>query len=473
MSLPSRRLSLLPLLLALAAGGAGAAEPRYVHSAQPLPVLAEGTGRPVATLALNQKVTLEQALANGRCRLGAPVAGLVPCAALGQAPLTLAATEDALKRLVLQYRHGARCDNCGPATGKAAAGAALPSRAELRARILAQLELRFALSPSLFTLVYYAHWLEEGRRNAGGEPAPQSPDSHPVAARMKAALNQDFAAGAPLPVVTATPWLDPLRNSYASLVQPRATARPSLFRTPGEVVGWAGGGMVQRMRAQDARGVRYSAGFDGESLETVAPLYELAKLMRRKVSARIGPFRDGEGLSMAQDTFGVGAGSVSVDLPAYAVTDAGLVEGRVLAMAFDGGACASESHLTAAEFRFPAPLPGNVYGIIATSRPLDVAKARVQASARGWMQFDQGGGADTWTDRSRFSADLDGDGVPDLRGGYQQQMEGPDSLGLRGGPWAGRVRPVAGWYAHEPKWLMANIAGIWQELARYDVVTCT
>lgn len=453
---PPLRTLLASLLLSQ---GALAAETRYMIHAEPLLVKSEGApiGKVPGMLTLNQAVTVEPPARAGLCRISTPLTGLVPCSALAPAPASLAGTEQTLKRLVLLYRHpqadGARGSAKGP---------------ELIRVILAQLELRFALSPSIHTVFHYAQWLEELRRATPNVITPPSP--HPVLERLKAALSQDFGARPPLPPVSATPWLIPHPDAYG-LPAVLSRGAPSFFKQQQEVVGWAGGGLVQRMRRQERSGVAYNATFDGASVTTLAPLYEMAKKMRRKVSVRLDAFQDDMGLAQTEVAFGIGSGTVSTDLPVYAVTDTGLVEGRFISMRYDGGACASESHHTGAQFRFAAPLPSTVYALFTSARPVNVARARVSGRTRHWLEFSpQSGHANAFTNSRHFSADLDGDGIPDLRGGDQSQQEAPDAAMQQGAP---RLLPVAGWYAHEPLWVMGNIAGQWQELARYDVVTCT
>lgn len=159
------------------------------------------------------------------------------------------------------------------------------------------------------------------------------------------------------------------------------------------------------------------------------------------------------------------ASTVQTSLQAWAITDDGLVPGKLRQVVFAGDACSSGAGDTAAEFVFAKPLPATVHGVFISSAPIDAAHAKVTVHRRSFLApllSDE----NTLTSETIVEVDLNGDGIPDLRSRVSTDTSVSGWFGAR-------TRRVGGWYAYDVESLEMNEGGRWRMLSIYDVVTCT
>lgn len=384
---------------------------------------------------------------------------------------------------------------------------AKPTAATAAAQFAA-LRRHFALTPSLHAwgdhagLLYHLRFYGDDANN----PTPEAAAAwrkllaaeQAESRKMRGALSRDFAQ-APAEVLSQPPStainvqiaarssrefkLDPARMTALGLGRwgGRAPAA-SFFKPEVLVAGFAGGPLVSRLRQRDAEGVVYQVRYDARSAAALADLYEVAKARRLAVKAT---WREGE---LGELTTALVNARSKIDqlvlqlrLPVWVVTDKGLWPGVLRRATYGSDACGStgkpDDLASDAEVVLPQPARGEIQAIVATTAPVDPARAQVlpqrDTRTRG---LGYGG---TLTHEVLTEVDLDGDGVTDLRTVVSQDQE------IGQAPWldparalaegwrAERVRQAGGWYANDLYQLEANEQGWWRVLSRYNVVTCT
>lgn len=370
---------------------------------------------------------------------------------------------------------------------------------------LAALRRHFALTPSLHAWGDHAGLLFQLRHQAADEGNPAAPAWRKLleaeaaeSRKMRAALSRDFAK-APAEVLVQPPTtainvqlaarssrefkLDPARMAALGLGRwgGRAPAA-SFFKPEVLVAGFAGGPLVARGRQRDAEGVVYVVRYDARSAAALADLYEVAKAQRLAVKAS---WREGSVDELSSALLN-GRGkvdqlSLALRLPVWAVTDKGLQPGVLRRAAYGSDACGGEGKpgdfASDAELVLAQPVRGDIHAVIATTAPVDPARARVQLQRD--TRLSSPGAMGTLTHRVMAEVDLDGDGVADLRTVVSQDQEISQapwldpSRALSGAWHADGMRRTAGWYAHDLYQLEANEQGWWRVLSRYNLVTCT
>lgn len=509
-SFRARKHCLAGLVLLLAgcfAGGvqAESASTRYSHASQ-LNVRATpaANATPVGKLAINQAVTLVRQLDNRWCEIesaGGSLRGYVDCGFLQARPLTLEQVEFEAAKVVLEFNRHAL--NIGSDSYNSYIPDNQPEVSRQLEALAALLERHFAISPSLHTYRDYNRLLlaVQGQSWAPGKEFVANHAGKLAA--MRAALSQDFAAKAAVPVrqsinARVNLLLQQRRHGdVARLARPEGPGREqgriagvpqpagktSYFSKDKWATGWSGGPMVHRLRNRDAEGVAYMINFSGNGPWALAEVYEMAKALRAPVKASFGKMesKDNE-LSRAQATVGAEAETLvlEVRLPVWAITAEGLVAGTLRKVGYGGDECTQNQTVpTSAEVVFATPVRGEIHGVFASNVPVDPARAAIQVNKRTVLEpLNSDGHETTFTHRVEATVDLDGDGVADLR----TIISNDTSVGSRGGDglmpasarsFGGRFLRVAGWYAFNVYMLQVNENGWWRTLSRYDLVTCT
>lgn len=372
----------------------------------------------------------------------------------------------------------------------------------------AALRRHFALTPSLHAWGDHAGLLYHLRSygDQGSQPAPEAVAAwrkllaaeQAESRKMRSALSRDFAQ-APAEVLMQPPStainvqiaarssrefkLDPARMTALGLGRWGGRAPgASFFKADTLVAGFAGGPLVSRLRERDAEGVVYQVRYDARSAAALADLYEVAKARRLAVKAT---WRDGElgdlGTALVNGRNKIDQLVLNLRLPVWVVTDKGLWPGVLRRATYGSDACGStgkpEDLSSDAEFVLAQPARGEIQAIVATTGPVDPARARVLPQ-RDTRTRGLGFGG-TLTHEVLTEVDFDGDGVPDVRTVVSQDQEigqAPwlDPAGALAQGWrAAHQRRAGGWYANDIYQLEANEQGWWRVLSRYNVVTCT
>lgn len=492
-------LAVLSITSARAAGDAPSPRAAYV-SASRLNMRAQPAldGELLTRWKINQPLrVLRQADARW-CEVEVPAApapalrhGFVDCGYLADRPVTLADTEAEASNLILALNRLA-LDGLAPAAYASLPWAdtftqhAAESRPLLEA-LFDQLERHFAISPSMRTYADYNSLLSFVAAQGSTERPLPEPITSLLGRRiallpqMRAAFTADFAAQPAEPVrrpITAT--LSKLIDARQGLITEPApagrgnafdlTAPPasrSFFSEGRWAIGWAP--LVTAVDSPDKTGAVYRFHYNGSGPWAVGDAIEMAKAWRASVRTSfryLNSDPDSIGLAQMRRTAeGVfEASTVQVSLTAWAITDTGLVSGKLRQVVFAGDACSSGAGDTAAEFVFAKPLPAVVHGVFISSAPIDAARAKVKVHKRSFLApllSDE----NTLTSETVVEVDLNGDGVPDLR----SRVSTDTSVSWLGA----RTRRVGGWYAYDVESLEVNDNGRWRMLSIYDVVTCT
>jgi hypothetical protein len=327
-----------------------------------------------------------------------------------------------------------------------------------------------AASPSFVSL-----WMYAGTRYRAEQLGIQDhyPDFGSEFAAMTREMTRDYGRN---PAPPAFEGLDLTSND----VRGGRSPGKSLFRGAFEIAGWSSGIAQEEapLRGTTSGDVRHLSHFDGTSLAVLAPVYELAKQLRRNVSVEFSgrALRD---LDQDQPLHNVDSALLVAELPAYAITPEGIVAGTFKSAGFFGGACAS-GQPTAAEFSFGERIGQRTLGVFATGVRIDPARVKVRLDEQTWPDFEEHDGYPTQAlaTRTIYTVDLDGDGIAELRGVHRHESEIEYEILMRGKPRPRaadepRFVPVAGWYAYDYNFLDANVGGRWLRLSTYFVVTCT
>lgn len=317
----------------------------------------------------------------------------------------------------------------------------------------------FALSPSLLDLELYATSLDRSSNELS--PAEKSVAIATLQS-MIAGLSRDFATEPTYPA--------------AFTMVPSSVNAPvgSLFKDSYDVIGWTNPGSAPALEMKPNIANRNLAvEFDGPSAMSLSPIYEMAKQLRRNIKLEATtttmPEADSQFFPAIQYA------TINVELPAYAITTKGIVPGKFERAGYFGGACESEQP-TAAEFILDKPVSDQVIGVFATGLVIDVKQVRVTTKQEVFPNFSGEYNNDSAvTVRTIYTVDLNGDGVPELRGINRSDTEpDPDMLIIRDNTFGSfPLVPVAGWYGGDFDELDANIDGNWYQLSFYQVLTCT
>jgi hypothetical protein len=335
---------------------------------------------------------------------------------------------------------------------------------EVRKALRDKVRRLHATSPSFASLsMFAATGIADADENFGAEFAA-----------MTRAMSRDFSHE------PAPPAFQGLDFTNRDVRGGRAPSK-SLFAGAVDVAGWSNSfaPLDAPLRSSSAGDVRHVTHFDGASLAVLAPVYELAKHLRRHVSVEFSQ-RAARDLDQDVPLHNVDSALMIAEFPAYAITRNGLIAGTFKSAGFFGGACAS-GQPTAAEFSFPKRIEDTTFGIFATGLRFDPARAKVRIDEQTWPDFEDQGGYTTHVLATRiiYTVDLDADGLPDLRGVSRTEREIDSELLMRQRSYPrpaeerGEIVPVAGWYAHDYNFLDANVGGRWLRLSSYYVVTCT
>jgi hypothetical protein len=464
-------------------------------------------GEPLARLKINQPLRLVRQADTRWCEVEAGSAtgasagtsanpprqrGFVDCRYLADRPVTLADTEAESANLILALNRLA-LDGLAPAAyaslpwGETFVQHAAESRQLLEA-LFDQLERHFAISPSMRTYADYNSLLSFVAAQGSNERPLPEPITSLLGRRiallpqMRAAFTADFAAqpAEPVrrPVTSALSRLTDARQGLQADAAPTGRgnafdlaappAGRSFFSEGRWAIGWAP--LVTAVDSPDKSGAVYRFHYNGSGPWAVGDAIEMAKAWRASVRTSFRYLNndpDSVGLAQMRRTAeGVfEASTVQVSLTAWAITDAGLVSGKLRQVVFAGDACSGGAGDTAAEFVFAKPLPAVVHGVFISSAPIDAARVKVKVHKRSFLApllSDE----DTLTSETVVEVDLNGDGVPDLRSRVSTDTSVSGWFGAR-------ARRVGGWYAYDVESLEVNDNGRWRMLSIYDVVTCT
>jgi hypothetical protein len=344
----------------------------------------------------------------------------------------------------------------------------LPVRQDRSSDFRKKVRRLFAASPSFTSLELYA----DGLNADGTTVEPNETDKAAVLAefaQMKSALTRDFREEPPYP-----PAFQGLALATQEVRGARAPAG-SLFARADEVAGWArmNEALSAQMRTRGTPAVQYVVDFDGPSLAALAPVYELAKHLRRQVTVELSN-HDVEDLEGATPLLlDINTAVLTAELPAYAITRHGLIAGKFTRAGFFGGACTGQ--LTAAEFTFGEPVDDVVLAVFATGVNIDTKRARVKVDEQVFPRFGDPINGGAITRRVTYTVDLNGDGISELRGVSRRdsEPEADDLYRMHG--WflpTPETVPVGGWEADDFDFLDANIGDRWLRLSTYHVVTC-
>lgn len=449
---------------------------------------------------INQPMTLLAQKDSRWCEVAAPDTGLrgfVDCRFLAATPLTLEKTEEEALTLALELnrlkppRYSGEDLAYRPLTPQAAQ--AMRSAGE---NLLTLLERRFALSSSLHAYGDYTQL-----RWALIQAIPEdSQDSDLLALRklaqsragqadaMWASLSRDFSKGPPPAMLRHSLGQrmdellrqrryggragDPLPQTYTwdgSRDTQEALPPPSLFRQSFWAAGLVGGPLVARQRGPHPEGVAYTVGFGEDPMNDI---YEMAKTLGTAIRISRSPLPPEFQYDPQNPRYST---RYELQLPIWAITENGLVQGKLLHVNNAGGACSDmEGGRTDALVVFPRPVQGRIHGFFASNADIDPARAQVSVRKRTFLQALSDLYENTFTHRVDMSVDLDGDGVADLRTVISEDTAVSRWERREGGGDEGwSLWPVAGWYAHNLYLLQANEEGRWRTLSRYALVTCT
>lgn len=425
--------------------------------------------------------------------------GYVDCSYLLDRPVKLADTEAEATNLILALNRLAASD--APAAPEASLAWAetfkrhpVESQKLLEA-LFDQLDRHFALSPSMRTYSDY-NGLLAFLASLGSPEQPLPEPITSLAGRrlallplMRAAFSADFGEQPVEPVrrsITAglTNLIDARQGGLVEA--PAAGSKPagrsgafdlstqppgrSFFSEGRWAIGWAP--LMSAAEGANKAEAVYRFHYSGLGPWAVGDAIEMAKALRANVRTSfryLSGEADGgnETAQMRRTAEGAFESStVQVSLQAWAITDTGLVPGKLRQVVFAGDACSAGAGDTAAEFVFAKPLPANVHGVFISSAPIDAAHAKVTARKRSFLApllSDE----NTLTNETIVEVDLNGDGIADLR----SRVSTDASVSrFEGGV---RIVRVGGWYAYDIESLEVNENGRWRMLSIYDVVTCT
>jgi hypothetical protein len=255
----------------------------------------------------------------------------------------------------------------------------------------------------------------------------------------------------------------------------------SFFSRGKWAIGWAGGPMIRRRNGSHPPAYVVGPSNGGNEF-LFNDLYEMVKAFKAPVHV---------GLVMAPPIWAPGmeenaekweAPILETKLPVWAITAEGIVAGELRKADFisdgvssDDSACSSSA---SAEIVFERPLKGRIYGVFASSAPIDSGTVKVtvgnKTSLTG-MELNSEAARLTYIEEA--SVDIDGDGVADLRvllSTDQAANLGRDRFHhaiFNGNP--GGFLRVGGYYDYNHYSLQVNEDGLWRTLFRYDLATCT
>ena len=216
-------------------------------------------------------------------------------------------------------------------------------------------------------------------------------------------------------------------------------------------------------------------GFDAYNLNALGAVVEMAKNYKTPVKMTFR-YRKIDGNSLTQLDQNLGGayelGEVIADLPAYAITDKGLVSGTFKYASFAGDACWGEEAGTFAQFVFPKTLEGTVHGFFVSSAPVNVNVAKVTVNKKTTHQYL------VLTHAVKVQVDLDNDGIADLRTLISTQQ---GHFGMNESPFFAQLLPkqhaglmlVAALSEQNIFSLEANHDGLWQTLHIYITQSCS
>jgi hypothetical protein len=480
------------LVLSLAQAGEAPPNMRYSHASQlTLRAAPAGDAAALGRLPINQPLLLLGQ--QGRwCEVRPPdveQAGFVDCAFLAPEKLDVVAIEEEAARLLRGL-----LDKNSP----------LDQAQELN-RLFRQIERHFALSPSLYAYNDYEMLYEtvkEHSKNLENQdltPLFQLPAHAAKLQAMLRDLSRSSWEGDSITVrhsivrgvvVSDRVWMGEryLDRFVISPGEPMPdeggvsdwdffkSAGTSFFGRGKWAVGWVGGPRIGRVHG--SRPPVYRAGFNnGGNAPLLSGVYEMVKAHRLPVKVNLAA-TDIEQES-SDPPLKKEALALETNLPIWAITASGLVQGRLrrAALGSDDSACWGSPGF--AEIEFDRPIDKRIYGVFATNADFDPALAKIVVNDRTFLEGSMlGGEGSTLTYREEASVDLDGDGVADLRvllsTDHSAHRDDAHALHVsftkarRGG-----FRRVAGWYAYDTYLLLANEDGQWRLLSRYNLVTCT
>ncbi len=458
---------------------------------------------------INQPLKLLSKVDSRWCEVEAPASAATPalrkgyadCSYLIERPVRLADTEAEAANIILALNRLAADDLTPEAYASLPWAQTFKSHtAEARKLLEAlfdQMDRHFALSPSMRTYSDYNGLLAY----LSGLNTPEQPLPEPIASLvgrrlallplMRAAFSADFAEQPVEPVrrsiTTSLSNLINARqaglfeapsagNKAASRGGPFDLAAPppgkSFFSDGRWAIGWAP--LVTAVEGSNKAEAVYRFHYSGSGPWAVGDTIEMAKAHRANVRTSfryLSGEADGgnETAQMRRTAEGAFESStVQVSLQAWAITDTGLVPGKLRQVVFAGDACSSGAGDTAAEFAFAKPLPATVHGVFISSAPIDAARAKVTVHKRSFLApllSDE----NTLTNETMVEVDVNGDGIADLRSRVSTDTSVSRFDGLGGA----RIVRVGGWYAYDVESLEVNENGRWRMLSIYDVVTCT
>jgi hypothetical protein len=382
--------------------------------------------------------------------------GYVNCAFLKDKKLDFATLETEAARLFLELHR----ENLTPS-----------EEARILEALFTQIERHFALSPSLYAYNDYRALLRDAQRRGSENPEFQLPAREKKQAAMLRELSRqtwegDFLAVRQTVVTSGVEetlrkhgyyslpkYQAPGERGYDSEIFP-APPRASFFSRGKWAVGWAGGPMIRRHH--DSYPPAYSIGFSNGGNEFILNnLYEMVKALKAPVGVRfervkvpetpVGHFSEPH----VNTEFPV----LETNLSIWAITTDGLVAGNLRQarfqtddMCLDGGS---------AEIVFERPLKGRIYGVFASSAPIDPALAKITTNNKTFLEEGNSLNGEEYrmTYREEASVDIDGDGVADLRVLLSTDMGAYHDFNV---------------YA-----FLVNEDGQWRILSVYDLVTCT
>lgn len=440
----------------------------------------------VAKLPINQKLNLSNKQ-DGWCEISQPnqaTKGFLQCQLLSSKPTTLAQIELETANAVLAINRFTlkeeKRKDLSFVTNK------YDELAPINA-LFKQLERHFYYSPSINTYQLYEDLIRytENRFNENKSEDKNQPLADEVQNLIKTKAAQTIAMRTALSFNPAQnayqPITKPITYTLTQLLKKRqgiiATDRvqPSYFKNGAWSFGWEGGRNLDVKVEKSGKGFEYKVGFDAYNLNALGAAVEMAKHYKSpvKMSFRY-PKNDNSGLSQMSPNF-EGAyefGEVVTELPAYAITDNGLVKGTFKSASFAGDACWGEEGNTHAKFNFPKALEGTVHGFFVSSAPVDVNVAKVTINKKTTHQYL------VLTHAIKAQVDLDGDSIADLRTLTSTQQ---GHFGMNESPFFAQLlpkqhtgfMPAGGLYESDIFSLEANHDGQWQTLSIYNITTCT
>jgi hypothetical protein len=261
--------------------------------------------------------------------------------------------------------------------------------------------------------------------------------------------------------------------------EPLPADEASFFSRGKWVIGWAGGPMIRRRHGSHPP--TYVVGFSNGGNEFLFnDLYEMIQALRVPVHASPVTIAilniDHEEITMRGS--GLTPILMETKLPVWAITAEGLVAGelRKAQLGPDDSGCFGSSG--SAEFVFERPLKGRIYGVFASSAPIDPGMVKVTVGGKTSLT---GGRLNAEEARLTYfdeaSVDIDGDDVADL----QVLLSTDHGANLDGGRLhhavfngnPGGFLRAGGYYDYNSYSLQVNEDGKWRTLFLYDLVTCT